>query len=109
VLKVQPFNLVIFPVDFWKVIDSKQAFIGREFAQLAATYLEVDYQETSFEELWLKTPPEDARGCTLSEFIDWAADVQDYDFYHNCDDFREKYWELTGHAPYVSPPNQKAW
>ncbi|TVY83904.1 Amidase [Lachnellula suecica] len=105
----KPFNLVIFPVDFWKVIDSEQAAIGREFAQSAATHLKVDYQEISFEELWLKTSPEDAKGCTLSEFIDWAADVQDYDAYHNCDDFREKYRELTGHAPYVSPPNQKAW
>jgi hypothetical protein len=100
---------VIFPLDFWKVIDPQQVDIGRKFAQSAVAYLKADYQEISFEELWLQSPPNDANGCTLSEYIDWAADVQDYDAYHNCDDFRKKYQELTGHAPYVSPPNQKAW
>jgi hypothetical protein len=97
------------PVDFWKAIDPKQATMGREFAQSAVTCLKADYLEVSFEELWLRSPPKDAQGCTLSEYIDWAANVQDYDAYHNCDDFREKYQKLTGHAPYVSPPNQKAW
>ncbi len=92
------------PLDFWKAIDPRQAAIGREFAQSAVAYLEAEYQEISFEELWLQSPPVDAHGCTLSEYIDWAADVQDYDAYHNFDDLK-----LTGHAPYVSPPNQKAW
>jgi hypothetical protein len=101
--------MIIFPLDFWKVIDPKQTTIGREFAQAAAAFLKARYTEVSFEELWDRSPPKDAQGHTLGEYINWAADVQDYDAYHNCDDFREKYQKLTGHAPYVSPPNQKAW
>jgi hypothetical protein len=73
------------------------------------SHLKVDFQEGSFEEAWLKSPPDEGKGCSLSEFIDEAANTQDYGAYHNCDDFRDKYWRLTGHAPYVSPPNQKAW
>ncbi|KAK0111635.1 hypothetical protein ONS95_001980 [Cadophora gregata] len=105
----KPFSLVLFPLDFWKAIDPKQANMGREFAQLVVAHLKADYLEISFEELWLESPPKDAQGCTLSEYIDWAAKVQDYDAYHNCDDFRKKYQKTTGHAPYVSPPVQKAW
>ncbi|MCJ1251052.1 hypothetical protein MMC30_008283 [Trapelia coarctata] len=105
----KPFTLTIWPLDFWKVIDSEQVSIARRFTQQVVSHLKADYKEVLFEELWLKSPPEGANGCSLSEFIDWAADIQDYDAYHNCDDFRDKYSRLTGHAPYVSPPNQKAW
>lgn len=68
-IRLQTFTSIIWPVDFWKVIDAKQAVIARDFAKHMQYALRVKYEEVSFENVWLKTPPIESNGQSLSDFI----------------------------------------
>ena len=87
--------------------------------------MEGEYKEISFENEWVNSPPTSSEGQSLLQFINevsnigWkfimsiltyqAADMQEYDAYHNYDDFRKRHWQLYQRAPYISPPNQRSW
>ncbi|KAF2446191.1 amidase signature enzyme [Karstenula rhodostoma CBS 690.94] len=103
------FASIIWPIDFWKPTDAKQNAIAQAFAQQMKTFLNAEYAEVSFEATWLASPPAQAASKPLPEYINEACDMQEYDAYHNLDDFRENYHRQYNHAPYVSPPNQKSW
>ncbi|KAF2020416.1 amidase signature enzyme [Aaosphaeria arxii CBS 175.79] len=90
-------------------IDSKQTNIAQAFAKQMKEFLEATYKEVSFEGEWRQSPPPEGDSTSLPDFINDAANVQEYDAYHNLDDFRKSYQDQHGRQPYVSPPNQKSW
>ncbi|KAK3328636.1 amidase signature domain-containing protein [Cercophora scortea] len=74
---------LIWPVDYWHIIDPAQVDIAWKFAEHIESALDV--------------------ACSK------APNAQCYDAYHNCDDFRSRHWDQFGCAPYVSPPNRRMW
>ncbi|CCC14296.1 unnamed protein product [Sordaria macrospora k-hell] len=105
----KPFTSIIFASDFWSIIDARQVKTAREFASKMGSILGVDFVDVSFEATWAASPPLEARGLSLTEFINGAATAQCYDAYHSCEDFRERYRKKFGRTPYVSPRNQDMW
>ncbi|KAI1155440.1 amidase signature domain-containing protein [Nemania diffusa] len=104
-----PFTSIIWPTDYWSLIDSDQVEIVRKFVEKVKVGLAIECDEVSFQATWEQSPPSDAQGLSLGDYINKAANAQCYDAYHNCDDFRTSHWELFGRPPYVSPPNQRMW
>ncbi|UKZ96364.1 uncharacterized protein TrAFT101_011160 [Trichoderma asperellum] len=102
------FSSIIWPTDFWKVIDPDQASKARLFAQSAAAKLNVKLVDMSFEECWNASPPtEDA--TSLPTFINPATEVLAYDVYHNSENFRLRHRDLFGRAPYKTLQNERIW
>ncbi|KAH8122242.1 amidase signature enzyme [Trichoderma asperelloides] len=102
------FSSIIWPTDFWKVIDPEQASKARLFAQSAAAKLNVKLVDMSFEECWNASPPtEDA--SSLPNFINPATEVLAYDVYHNSENFRLRHKDLFGRAPYTTLQNERIW
>lgn len=64
----QQFSSIIWPTDYWKIIDAKQASEAKSFAQRAAAKLNVKLVDMSFEECWNASPPTDD-ASSLQQFI----------------------------------------
>ncbi|KAM4057223.1 amidase [Hirsutella rhossiliensis] len=105
----QPFSSVIWAKDFWNIIEDDQINTARDFANKVASVLNISGDDVSFEEAWTKSPPAEANGASLLEFITEATGAQSYDAYHNCQPFVEQYRKKFNHAPYISPRNQSMW
>ncbi|KAI1127063.1 amidase signature domain-containing protein [Nemania abortiva] len=104
-----PFTSIIWPTDYWSVIDPSQIEIAKGFVKKVKAVLDIECDEVSFEAIWRKSPPSDAKGLSLGDYINEATNMRNYDAYHNLDDFRAKHLELFGHPPYVTPSNQQMW
>ncbi|KAL3590974.1 hypothetical protein FPOAC2_13179 [Fusarium poae] len=105
----KPFSSIIWPEDFWKIIDKEQVDMGRKFSKLVEQDLGIVLESLSFEEIWAKNPPSVANGRLLHDFIHPATVALAYDVYHSCDDFRVKHWEYFNCAPYTTIPNERLW
>lgn len=67
-IRTQQFSSIIWPTDYWKIINPKQASEAKSFAQRAAAKLNVNLVDISFEERWSASPPtKDA--TSLQQFI----------------------------------------
>ncbi|KAK3392428.1 hypothetical protein B0T20DRAFT_488133 [Sordaria brevicollis] len=71
--------------------------------------LSIDFVDISFEATWAASPPPEAHGLSLPEFIQNAATAQCYDAYHSCADFCARYERKFGREPYISPRNKGMW
>jgi hypothetical protein len=119
---------VIWATDFWGYIDSNQVEFAEHFVNDIESQLGLTHVKVSFVNEWAKSPPPEAEGASLDDYmvpvsfafvlplpdipIDtlWqAAEWVGYFGYHSSDTFREKHREKFGTPPYVSPPNRKAW
>ncbi|RSL54933.1 hypothetical protein CEP54_009624 [Fusarium duplospermum] len=105
----KPFSSIIWPTDFWSIIDSDQAQLAKGFAEVLQAELNVSLEELSFEHVWNDSPPSEANGKSLPAFINPATSSLTYDVYHHCDDFRAKYYEAFGCAPYTTIPSKRQW
>lgn len=74
-IRLQSFTSIIWPVDFWKVIDAKQTVIAQDFAKQMKSTLKAEYEEISFEDIWLKYPPTEADGQSLPDFINGVCET----------------------------------
>ncbi|KAM0455117.1 hypothetical protein ACHAPV_008008 [Trichoderma viride] len=102
------FSSIIWPTDYWKIIDAEQANEAKSFAQRAAAKLNVNLVDISFEERWSASPPtKDA--SSLQQFIYPATEVLAYDVYHNSKEFRLRHEDLFGRAPYTTLQNERIW
>ncbi|EHK47285.1 uncharacterized protein TrAtP1_010052 [Trichoderma atroviride] len=102
------FSSIIWPTDFWKIIDPDQASKAKSFAQSMATKLNVKLVDMSFEGCWNVSPPtKDA--SSLQEFIHPATEALAYDVYHNSENFRRRHRDLFGRAPYTTLQNERIW
>ncbi|UKZ82671.1 hypothetical protein TrVFT333_010465 [Trichoderma virens FT-333] len=99
----ESFSSIIWPTDFWNIIDSKQKSLAQSFAQEMATKLNVKFEEISFEERWKNVPPSDE-----APLLPATASLA-YDVYHNSEDFRSRHWNLFKCAPYTTIQNERLW
>ncbi|KAL4939101.1 amidase signature domain-containing protein [Aspergillus oleicola] len=102
-------SAIIWPTDYWDIIDAEQRSMALNFVQDMESYLDLEHTKVSFDEAWEKSPPPEAEGRSLNEFICPATIALAYDVYHNGAEFREKYREKFNKEPYTSPPNQRLW
>ncbi|RSM10374.1 hypothetical protein CDV31_007250 [Fusarium ambrosium] len=84
------FSSIIWPTNFWRIIDSDQVQLAMDFAQALRAELNVFLEALSYEDIWNDSPPSEAHGMPLPAFINPATASLAYDVYHHCDDFRTK-------------------
>lgn len=65
----QPFSTLVWPTDFWNIIPHEQSSVARRFVREIEAYMNVKCSDVSFEEEWSKSPPLEAEGLSLPEFI----------------------------------------
>jgi hypothetical protein len=65
----QAFTSILWPTDFWSIIDQDQINATRSFVSEIERYLGVSTEEVSFVEEWAKSTPSEANGLSLLEFI----------------------------------------
>lgn len=65
----QAFTSIIWPSDFWSIIDQEQIDISRRFLEDLEKHLGVRTEEISFIDEWTKSAPPEADGKSLLEFI----------------------------------------
>ncbi|KAL8793902.1 MAG: hypothetical protein Q9195_003521 [Heterodermia aff. obscurata] len=111
------FSAVLWPTDYWNLVDLPQRTIATNFAHEIASFLKLPYREYSMKEVWQSHPPEDAGDQSLDEYMLKASAAPSmfatkdmwYDDYHAFDEFRELYWAKYKKAPYLTPPTRAAW
>ncbi|PON25427.1 glutamyl-tRNA(Gln) amidotransferase [Trichoderma gamsii] len=104
----EQFSSIIWPTDYWKIIDAKQASEAKSFAQRAAAKLNVNLVDISFEKCWSASPPTKV-ATTLQQFINPATEVLAFDVYQNSEKFRLRHEDLFGRAPYTTLQNERIW
>ena len=62
-------TVMIYPLDYLPVADQKQQEMLETIIQDVAKHCEVPIKSISFKELWLKSPPKDAGGKALDDFL----------------------------------------
>ncbi|OKL58530.1 hypothetical protein UA08_06367 [Talaromyces atroroseus] len=109
----KPFSSIIWPTDFWSIVEPEQVEIARDFMKTAESTLGVQCEPVSFEGLWEKSPPAQSKGLSLLEFIHPVrrSKLKRYSLteYRLGNGFREKYLKQFNRAPYSTPPNQRLW
>lgn len=68
-LTQQPFSSIVWPVDFWAIIDKDQQAMARKFARNCGVHLGIDVIELSFQDVWKSSPPSESKGLALLEFL----------------------------------------
>ncbi|KAF3480209.1 uncharacterized protein GIQ15_05556 [Arthroderma uncinatum] len=104
-----PFSSIIWPIDFWKIIDADQCTLALQFVKDMESHLYIKHSKISFENVWSNSLPSEAAGLSLPEYINPATAALAYDAYHNSDDFRARYLAKFRRQPYTTHPNQKTW
>ena len=62
-------TVIIYPLDYLPVANQKQQEMLETIIQDVAKHCEIPIKAVSFRNLWLKSPPEDAAGKTLDDFL----------------------------------------
>lgn len=68
-LTKQPFSSIVWPVDFWAIIDDDQQNMAYKFAPDCSTMLGIDTIEVSVKNMWKSSPPSESKGLALLEFL----------------------------------------
>lgn len=63
------FSTLIWPVDYWNLIDFKQQEIANKFLVDIESSLGLKHTEVSFNNVWKKEPPKDAGDQTLHDYM----------------------------------------
>ncbi|KIX10283.1 uncharacterized protein Z518_01365 [Rhinocladiella mackenziei CBS 650.93] len=102
---------IIVATDYLNVIANRaQLEVIEKFVKDLEQSLGVQRQNVSFDESWDSSPPVEAEGQVLSDFMKHACRNSFFhDDYHSLDSFREDYSEKYSKMPYVSPPVRKQW
>ncbi|KAL8949128.1 MAG: hypothetical protein Q9222_004739 [Ikaeria aurantiellina] len=106
---VPDFSSVLWPIEYWNLIDRPQREMGCKFADELASALRLSSENFSLGEAWKRQPPEDAGHQSLEDYMINATQDIWYDDYHAFDDFRDKYWAKYQKVPYITPPTRAAW
>ena len=109
------------------ITNEDQLDIIDEFVIDLESSLGVKHKKVSFESLWDNSPPLEAGGQALREYMENVSlqiyykpsafvkptqackDSFFHDDYHNFDQFREDYQKRYSKNPYVSPPVRRQW
>ena len=63
-------TVIIYPLDYLPVADQEQQKMLEDIVQDVADYCEIkEVKEISFKDLWLESPPKEAAGKSLHDFL----------------------------------------
>ena len=65
---VQP-TVIIYPLDYLPVANQKQQKMLKTIVQDVADHCEIKIKKISFKDLWLESPPKEAAGKSLDDFL----------------------------------------
>lgn len=68
-LTKQPLSSIVWPVDFWAIIDDDQQKMAHKFARDCGAMLGIDTIELSVQNMWKSSPPSESKGLALLEFL----------------------------------------
>ncbi|KAK0512827.1 hypothetical protein JMJ35_004844 [Cladonia borealis] len=102
---------IIYASDYTALVSNKdQLEIIDHFVTDLESSLGVRQTRISFASLWDASPPKEANGQSLQEYMEKACrDSFFHDDYHNFDKFRLDFERKFSKTPYVSPPAQWQW
>ncbi|KAI1122276.1 amidase signature domain-containing protein [Nemania abortiva] len=101
---------ILYPTDFFPSQDEAQQHIVESFILILENFLGVRKTEFSLAGRWADSPPPEAEGKTLAEYMNRAGyNPFYYDGYHEYDYFREDHAKKFGTRVYVSPHMQWKW
>ncbi|KAL8939594.1 MAG: hypothetical protein Q9216_003274 [Gyalolechia sp. 2 TL-2023] len=102
---------IIYPLEYMSLMTNTDqlAIIEHFLTDLEAT-LGIKHEKVSFTSSWAISPPAEAGGQSLDEYMKLACrDSFFHDDFHSFDDFRKTYQEKFFKPPYVSPPVRWQW
>ncbi|KAL8899858.1 MAG: hypothetical protein Q9207_005985 [Kuettlingeria erythrocarpa] len=102
---------LVYPLEYMSLITNKDqlSLIERFVADLEST-MGIKHEEVSLTSLWDISPPAEAGGQSLDEYMKSACrDSFFQDDYQNFSFFRQDYQEKFSRTPYVSPPVRWQW
>lgn len=101
---------LVFPVDYFPVDNRDQMDHIDRFMTLFEQWSGTTTERVSIEETWSKSPPVEARGLDIHDFLD-KLNVRTYyhDFFHSTDSFRTAYRNEFQKSPYVNVFVQSIW
>lgn len=102
---------IIYPLDYTSLIINKyQLSVIEDFVFDLEAAMGIKQEKVSLASLWDISPPAEAGGQSLGEYMKHACrDSFFYDDYHNFDSFRQEYQDMFSEPPYVSPPVRWQW
>ncbi|KAG8527758.1 uncharacterized protein KY384_007912 [Bacidia gigantensis] len=106
---IDKFTSILWPKDYWALVHPEQRQLAEKFMVTMTTRLDVKRSEFSLQEEWKKSPPPEAGGSSLDDYMLKATQDMWYDDYHAFDEFRERYWAENERAPYITPPTRSSW
>ena len=66
---LQPVSSIVWPTDFWSIIDPGQVALAQGFVKTLNAVLSIDSRDVSFWESWAQNPPKEAENLSLQEYI----------------------------------------
>ncbi|KAK0716702.1 putative amidase [Apiosordaria backusii] len=117
---------LLYPLDFFPQADTEQQAMTEAFITIVEDFIGVKRTPISIADTWASSPPEEAGGKTLLEYLEMVLSTLQifdspklteqsavwpmyYDTYHTFDDFRSEYLEKFGRPAYVGPYMRKRW
>ena len=70
-------SVIVYPLDYLPVTDSKQQGMLYNIVWNVARHCDIGVKHVSFKNLWLKSPPKDAAGTTLHDFLQGVSSPSD--------------------------------
>ncbi|KAK0511023.1 hypothetical protein JMJ35_006575 [Cladonia borealis] len=103
-------TVIIYPLDYLPVANEKQQKMLETIVKDVADYCKIDVKNISFRDLWLESPPKEAAGKSLHEFLqDAGRNSFVYDFCDNCDEFRRTYERKHDRVPVTNKVTRWRW
>ncbi|KAI8652658.1 C2H2-type domain-containing protein [Fusarium keratoplasticum] len=105
-----PPTKILYPTDWLPYKIDGQQRLNEDFLAAMEQVLGVQHTKVSLTQLWEESPPVEAQGKSIAEYLEnsgfWPMY---YDNYHTFDDFRQGYEQKFGKPVYVSPSQGWKW
>lgn len=101
---------ILYPLDFFPHSNKTHQKMVDEFIRVLENFLGTKRVEFSIAERWEKCPPPQANGVPMKQYLTKSAFwAMCHDYYHNFDDFRDKYRAKYEKDPYEGPVVNFRW
>lgn len=101
---------ILYPLDFFPLVEKTHQVLVEEFIGVVETYLGIKRVGFRMSDRWAESPPEEAKGKSLSEYMAKSAFWSlCYDYYHVYHNFRDQYREKFKRDPFVEASPRYRW
>lgn len=101
---------ILYPTDFLPYTEDPVEAILEEFVQKLESFLGIMRTKISIADIWTQSPPPEAKGKTIKEFLNKTGFYPFYyDGYNEYQKFRDDYLKKFNKEPYVGPFTRWKW